>query len=136
MQHPQAYVAQGENGLLKVGCTSNFPQRYYQLRAAFRAKGDALVRHHVCDRIEAARSVEMGLISACRKRYAQHSGREWFVDGDFDSIVALAISKTDKWRNHKYPTPPTAEEYAAYAARIWERASAAYRDRQQLTQAA
>jgi predicted GIY-YIG superfamily endonuclease len=99
--YPQAYVAQGENGLLKVGVTSNFRRRIHTLRKKFAEKGDTLARYHACDRIEMATTVEWRLIHACRVRFVPHSGREWYVAGDFDAIVDIAIATTNEYRDRK-----------------------------------
>jgi hypothetical protein len=99
----QAYVAIGHGGLLKVGRSTQIKRRQFYLRRDFKAKGDELKSVFVCDLIEAAYSVESCLIYFCAARYQQHSGREWFIGGDFDEVVAEAKRSTDKWRDHTYP---------------------------------
>lgn len=101
----QAYVAEGDGGLLKVGFTKNFARRLHKLRQEFKARGDVLARYHACEFIEAAKTVECVLIATLKKTLDRHSGREWFVRGDFAAAVALANEETANWASHRYLTP-------------------------------
>src|SRR4051812_5624053 len=101
--HPQAYVALGLNGLLKVGMSKDAKTRASSLRTVFKTKGDTFHRIHICPRIEAAYSVESSLIRFCEEKYESHSGREWFTSGDFEAVVIEAGRLTEEWKAHRYP---------------------------------
>lgn len=115
----QAYVAQGKNGLIKVGCTQDVNKRRHGLQQAFRKKGDELMRVEACDAIPYGRLVESYLIQHCRAKYQRHSGWEWFTGCALDEVFAIAKKITDEWRHHKpsYTREWTEEELAAFRAK-------------------
>jgi hypothetical protein len=107
----QAYVAIGEGGLLKVGHSRNAQRRIFKLRGEFKAKGDVLKEMHICKHIEFY--VEYRLIEFCSQTYQRHSGREWFIKGDFQRTAQVADELTKKWEKYRRPKPLSEAEREA-----------------------
>lgn len=115
--HEQAYVAIGESGLLKVGRTTKLDKRVQQLKKEFKAKGDRFLHLFACPPLEAGYSVESSLIGKCGELFKQHSGREWFVNGNYSVIFAELLTQYERWKTHSYGPMQTAEDKARAAAR-------------------
>lgn len=117
MEH--LYVAQGARGLLKVGRTQDPYARRASLLTSFKAKGDQLVHFQLCPPVKDALYAEALLICRTRDRLLSHSGREWFVGGDFNESFSQAclITRAINTRRRK-------NEWAVEVLRRLERKAA------------
>jgi hypothetical protein len=113
MSIPQAYVALGKGGLLKVGFTKRPVERVRLLKKEFLSKGDELESFNPCEQTLGAWCVERQLITHCQNGYTRHSGFEWFINCDAPAVMALAVDLPAKYRNYK-PHPPTTEAESAH----------------------
>jgi hypothetical protein len=121
-----AYVAQGANGLTKVGLTVAPEQRVKTLHYQFRNKGDQLIRFEACEGIACGMGVELELIHFARANYKRHSGREWFVGCDFSALHALAVSTAARMR-HLVGAQPLSPEQVSELREFHARRAEAYR---------
>lgn len=96
------YVAQGKNGLLKVGRTLDPKRRLCQLRKEFSKKGDPLARFALCEPTTDGHRAEYLLLLAVRERLARHSGEEWFHGGLFENAERAANEISDYVRETSY----------------------------------
>jgi hypothetical protein len=92
MEH--LYVAQGTGGLLKIGLSMHPQARKVALRCEFAKRGDCLVRFEHCAPVVFARGIEWKLQTEMGLLFPRESGREWFLNGDFETAFALAEKLT------------------------------------------
>jgi hypothetical protein len=112
------YVAQGCNGLLKVGRTANTRTRVVGLRKEFKSKGDTLSRFVHCAPTTNGYYAEKLLLKAMHERLPVHSGREWFHGGLFENAERAAKEVSDYVRETEpYVKPKTREEREAHKAK-------------------
>jgi len=114
----RVYVAQGRNGLLKVGYATRPTERVKLLREQFLARGDELERVEFCISTNRPLSVESTVVRFCKDNYPRKSGLEWFAHGCFDTVKALAEAESERCK--AYPPLPlvTREEMAARRERM------------------
>lgn len=109
------YVAQARCGLLKVGRTTNPDKRLLALRKEFRQKGAELARYVPCEPTTNGYLAERMLIDLFAERLPPHSGREWFIGGEFDNAARAAREISDYVREtSKEPPVMSREELAAF----------------------
>jgi hypothetical protein len=124
-----AYVAEGKNGLIKVGQTQDLDKRLPDLRKSFAAKGDEMVRIAPCKPIRCARVVEYLVIQHCREHFSQHSGQEWFTGCTFEEVYALAVKETEANKDIIPPAPLSKEEREEISLRYTTMREASRADR-------
>lgn len=109
------YVAQARCGLLKVGRTSNPDKRLQGLRKEFKQKGAELARFAPCEPTTNGYYAERMLIELFSERLPLHSGREWFIGGQFDNAARAAREISDYVRETAREVPSLSrEEHAAH----------------------
>ncbi len=113
------YMAQGANGLFKVGMTSALSSRKNTLKKEFSKRGDVLTKIEPIAEVkdDFARSVEYRLIGYVRDLgFTPCSGREWFRGVAFDDIKVKApqvIKEAIRFTKRFYKTPQEWEEIKA-----------------------
>lgn len=88
----QIYIAIGDNGLLKVGCTSNIKTRSCGIRDEFKKRGGKLAGLYVSDLVASGWRIEKKLIDFCAASFpTDGSGsREWFTDASLRRVIRFA----------------------------------------------
>ena len=105
MEH--LYVAQGIDGLFKIGRSSDPTSRAKALQKEFVARGDKLEKLIACDAVVSAIGVEYSLQMWVAETQARQSGREWFVGGDFNATLMKAEALTAECRKRdEYEASP------------------------------
>lgn len=107
------YVAQGRDGLIKVGITTSMLNRQQQLRREFGRRGDELIRMEQCGFGPNAAGAENGTVALLSRGGATCiHGREWFRGASFDEASRIAAEKFQQFGHirHRKLTP---EEIAA-----------------------
>lgn len=107
------YVAQGTNGLIKVGVTKCIKRRLPALRQSFRIYGSELLKIECCEEIENARGAEYSLIFKCCEKFELYAGREWFVNAPFDEVFVFATEATEYRKRAPVFQPMTQQEHQA-----------------------
>lgn len=98
------YVVQGRNGLIKIGCTSDFKRRLVQLKAIFRRFGDEPVRHQVFAEMAYAHGAESATLRLMEEGgFAPVHGREWFAGVNFDAACEMAAKGTEHGLSYNHP---------------------------------
>ena len=106
----RVYVAQGTNGLIKVGLTKCIKRRLPGLKQSFRLFGSEFLRVECCEEIKNARGAEYVLITDCSEKFEPYAGREWFVNGPFDEVLAMATVITEDCKKAPVFKPMTDQE--------------------------
>lgn len=107
------YVAQGSKGLLKIGRSNDPMTRKIALDREFARRGQTITRFEFCDEVEYAAGIEWALQLGVAKTCERETGREWFLNGDFDKTFAFAQEKTaERIAIEKYDASPAGKRAA------------------------
>ena len=130
------YVAQSRCGLLKVGRTTNPDKRLLGLRKEFKRKGAELARFEPCEPTTNGWSAEKMLIDLFAERLPLHSGREWFIGGQFENAVRAAREISDYVRETAKEVRKMSRQEAAADKAKWDAYWAPIRAKEQASRIA